>query len=129
LTDNQLRALQNASEVHVQPSQAEGYGHVIGEGMSCGAVVVTTDAPPMNELVGMDRGVLVRVDRSEPMRRGVRNFVDPVDLERKLSAVFAMSPSERETLGRAARAWYEAQHQRFEEALCTLLVEARDAVR
>lgn len=126
LSNDQLRALQNASVVHVQPSQAEGYGHVIGEAMSCGSVVVTTDAPPMNELVTPDRGVLVRVDRAERMRRSVRNFVDPIDLERKLNAVFAMGPEEYRELGRAARAWYEAQHQRFEETLRALLMEARD---
>jgi hypothetical protein len=129
LSDSQLRALQNASAVHVQPSQAEGYGHVIGEGMSCGVVVVTTDAPPMNELVGTDRGVLVRVEKSEPMRRGVRNFVDLADLERKLNVVFAMTPAERDALGRGARAWYEAQHQRFEGALRVLVAEARSAAQ
>ncbi len=121
--DEQLRQLQNDCEIHVIPSQAEGYGHVIGEAMSCGAVVVTTDAPPMNELVTLDRGVLIRVARSEPMRRSMRNYIDVADLEAKLNHVFAMSPERRAELGRKARAWYEAQDQRFQKALRAFLAQ------
>ena len=121
--DQQLRRLQNDCEVHVIPSQAEGYGHVIGEAMSCGAVVVTTDAPPMNELVTPDRGVLIRVARSEPMRRSMRNYIDVADLEAKLNHVFAMSAERRAELSRNARAWYEAQDQRFETALRAFLAQ------
>ena len=121
--ETRLRELQNECEVHVIPSQAEGYGHVIGEAMSCGAVVVTTDAPPMNELVTTDRGALIRVARSEPMRRSMKSYVDVSDLEAKLSGIFAMSPEKRADLGRNARAWYEAQHVRFVNTLRALLDE------
>jgi glycosyltransferase involved in cell wall biosynthesis len=117
VADEQLRQLQNDCEIHVIPSQAEGYGHVIGEAMSCGAVVVTTDAPPMNELVTLDRGVLIRVARSEPMRRSMRNYIDVADLEAKLNAVFGMPAERRAELGRQARAWYEAQDLCFERRL------------
>jgi glycosyltransferase involved in cell wall biosynthesis len=121
--DERLRELQNQCEVHVIPSQAEGYGHVIGEAMSCAAVVVTTDAPPMSELVTPDRGVLVKVARSEPMRRSMRNFVDVGDLEAKLTWVFGLSADRRAELGRNAREWYEAQDRRFELALRGFLDE------
>jgi hypothetical protein len=118
-----LRQLENECEIHVIPSQVEGYGHVIGEAMGCGAVVVTTDAPPMNELVRPDRGVLIRVARSEPMRLSRKNFVDVGDLEAKLNMIFAMSPERRAELGRNARAWYEAQDLRFQRNLEAFLAE------
>jgi glycosyltransferase involved in cell wall biosynthesis len=124
VSELELQRLQNACQVHVIPSQAEGYGHVIGEAMSCGAVVVTTDAPPMNELVTPARGVLIRVARSEPMRRSMRHYIDITDLEAKLNHVFAMSPERRTELGLKARAWYEAQDLRFQENLRSLVVEA-----
>jgi NAD(P)-dependent dehydrogenase (short-subunit alcohol dehydrogenase family) len=95
----------------------EAYGHIIGEAMSVGAVVVTTDAAPMNELVTRERGVLVRVARSEPMRRSTRNFVEIASLETELNRIFAMSVAERAALGRNARAWYEAQDMGFQSAL------------
>ena len=123
LSSEQLRALQNECEVHVLPSQAEGYGHVIGEAMSCGAIVVTTDAPPMNELVGSDRGLVVRVARSEPMCLSRKHYVEIADLETQLTTVFAMSPDARAELSRNARAWYEAQDQRFETSLRAFLDE------
>lgn len=121
--DEQLRYLQNECEVHVIPSQAEGYGHVIGEAMSCAAVVVTTDAPPMNELIEPDRGILIRVERSERKDLSQLNYIDVSDLETKLDIVFSMTPEQRAVLGLNARTWFEAQHLRFENALRTLLDE------
>lgn len=123
LSAEAVRDLQRASAVHLIPSEAEGYGHVIGEGMSCGAVVVTTDAPPMHELVGPERGVLVPVARSEPMRRSFRHQVDISALEGELSRVFAMSVAERAALGARARAWFEAQDRRFEDAMRMVLTD------
>ncbi|KAG7392128.1 hypothetical protein PHYBOEH_006477 [Phytophthora boehmeriae] len=42
------------------PSRTEGYGHYINQARASGAVIVTTDAAPMNELVtSRDMGVLV----------------------------------------------------------------------
>jgi glycosyltransferase involved in cell wall biosynthesis len=128
VAESKLRELQNECAIHVIPSQAEAYGHVIGEAMSCGAVVVTTDAPPMNELVTPDRGVLIRVARSEPMRRSMKYYIDVSDLEEKLNKVFAMSPDNRAELGRNARAWYETQHARFENSLSALLIELPKSV-
>ncbi len=121
LTPERLRELQNECEVHVLPSQAEAYGHVIGEAMACGAIVVTTDAAPMNELVRPGRGMLVRVARSEPMKRSTRNFVDVGHLEDQLDAVFAMTPDARAGMSRQARAWFEAQDRRFEASLRAFL--------
>jgi hypothetical protein len=71
----------------------------------------------MNELVTRERGTLVRVARSEPMRKSTRNFVDVSALETELDRVFAMTAGERAALGRNARAWYEAQDMSFRSAL------------
>ena len=67
----------------------------------------------MNELVSSDRGVLIAVAQSEPMRRSMRNYVDVHDLETKLTAVFGMTAESRAELGQRAREWYEAQDLRF----------------
>lgn len=123
LSVEKLRQLQNECEVHVIPSQAEGYGHIIGEGMSCGAVVVTTDAVPMNELVTRERGFLVKVESAEPMLRGIRNHVNVRDLEATLSEVFATPAPRREQLGANARRWFEGQHQDFMARLREFVTE------
>jgi glycosyltransferase involved in cell wall biosynthesis len=115
--------------VHVCPSEAEGFGHLLGEAMSCGALVVTTDAPPMNELVDPERGVLVRVARSEPLRYSSRYFVDLEDLELQLARVFAMGEEQLRSIGLKARAWYDNQSRQFESSLRALLDEALRARR
>jgi hypothetical protein len=86
-------------------------------------VVVTTDAPPMNELAGPDRAVLVPVARTEAMRRGFRHQVDIPALEAQLTRVFAMAVDERAALGARARAWFEAQDRRFQERLQMVLMD------
>jgi glycosyltransferase involved in cell wall biosynthesis len=50
LSDEVLRNLQNVCQIHIQPSQSEGFGHVLHEAMSVNASILTTDAPSMNEI-------------------------------------------------------------------------------
>jgi glycosyltransferase involved in cell wall biosynthesis len=97
------------------------------EAMSCGAVVITTDGAPMNELVARDRGVLVRTARAEPMRLGTSHFVDPDDLDRQIARVIAMRIEERQAIGDQARRWYRAQCAAFRAAMETFLIEIRPA--
>ncbi|KAI9338756.1 hypothetical protein BDR26DRAFT_862733 [Obelidium mucronatum] len=61
--------------VHLCPSQMEGYGHYINEARSLGALVVTTDAPPMNEFVeeGVS-GLMFPVRHSVENAPGSLNF-------------------------------------------------------
>jgi hypothetical protein len=61
-----VRELQRSCSVHCQPSTYEGFGHCINEGKSCGAVVITTAAEPMTELVTPAFGYGVNVCGSRP---------------------------------------------------------------
>jgi glycosyltransferase involved in cell wall biosynthesis len=120
LADDDLRRLQNACGVHLCPSLSEGWGHYIVEAMSCGAVTVVTDGPPMNELVAPDRGVLVPVERSEPRKLGFDFHVDPVELERAVASLVVTREEAKQQWGRAARRWYEDNGRRFGERLRAL---------
>jgi hypothetical protein len=113
IDDEMLRSLQNGMGVHVCPSEAEGFGHSIVEAMSCRALVVTTDAPPMNEIVASDRGVLVKYDRTAPRRWGTAYYVDPRSMEDAIHTVIGMSSADKAAYGERARAWFEMNDARF----------------
>ena len=50
----------NTYTFHICPSLCEGFGHYISEGLSCGAVVITNNCAPMNELVNCNNGILIK---------------------------------------------------------------------
>lgn len=124
-----LRELQQRHAFHVLPSEVEGFGHVLGEALAAGSVVVTTDAPPMNELVRPDYGVLVRSARSEPMRLGTRYFVDPAELDRQIEALLALPRRRWETMALRGRKAYESQHHAFRTRLHRYVQEVGQARR
>jgi len=117
IDDAMLRRLQNESGVHVCPSEAEGFGHSIVEAMGCRALVVTTDAPPMNELVSPDRGLLVKYDRTTPRRWGTAYYVERRSMEDAIQAVLGMSTADKATYGERARAWFEMNDAHFRRAV------------
>jgi glycosyltransferase involved in cell wall biosynthesis len=108
-----VRALQNGHAFHLCLSEAEGWGHYIVEAMSCGVVVITCDAPPMNELVDATRGVLVATGEGQPFNMAERVPFDEASLEQAIAHVLALPPSARQTLGERARAWFEENHRGF----------------
>lgn len=114
LDDGELRQLQNTCGVHLCPSRSEGWGHNIVEALSCGALVVTTDAPPMNEHVTPDCGVLVPAGRSEPRHLGRSFFVDYQSLEAAVERLVAGSPGATRSLGEKARGRFEELSRGFD---------------
>jgi hypothetical protein len=121
ITDAELKRMQNRFGIHLGPSLSEGWGHSIVEGMSCGAVVLTTDGPPMNELVGPDRGVLVPYSRTAPRKLGTNYFVDPAALADAIERLIAMPAERKAALGAAARQWFERNEADFRTRLHTVL--------
>ncbi len=121
LDDAALRALQNGSAFHLCTSQTEGWGHYLAEAASTGAVVLATDAPPMNELIGADRGLPVRA-----VARGRQNLAtlyefDEGALEAQVEAALALDATARARLGTAARRWFEENKRGFPQRLAEAL--------
>lgn len=108
-----IRRLQNAHAFHVCLSEAEGWGHYIVEAMSCGAVVLATDAAPMNELVRPDRGLLVAASENGTLNASSLWTFDEPAFEKAVEHAMAMDDASLERLGSAARAWYEQNQAGF----------------
>jgi hypothetical protein len=79
--DEVLQTMQNSFSVHVCPSETEGFGHYIMEALSVKALVITTDAAPMNEIITPERGLLVKPVGSRPMRLSTAYMIDEKGLE------------------------------------------------
>lgn len=109
----EMAVLQNQCGVHICPSEAEGYGHVLAEGLACAAVVITTDGDPMNELIRPEHGVLVPWSRSEPKALATAYFVDPDALEAAVERVLAMSDEAFAAMGRRGRRFYLSERRAF----------------
>ncbi|WP_018969611.1 glycosyltransferase [Rubritalea marina] len=117
ISDEQLSSLMNSHGIHLCPSRSEGWGHYIVEAMSCSAVVVTTDAPPMNELISPAHGVLVPFKHDEARHLGTNYYVDSGKLENQLIQLFSMSADDKMVIGKRARDWYDANDLRFKNLL------------
>ncbi|MFI4969826.1 MAG: glycosyltransferase [Lysobacterales bacterium] len=121
LSDGDLKRLQNEHRFHLCPSETEGFGHYIVEAMSIGALAVTVDATPMNELVQPERGMLVAAARSGTQNLATTHYFDAAAMERAIVRMIAMDDTELDRLGSAARAWFETNHAQFPQRLMPVL--------
>lgn len=106
MDDAELRRLQNQNLFHVCTSETEGWGHYLIEAMSVGAIALTLDAPPMNELLTPERGLLLRADKYAKQKLADCYRFDADSLAAAVERLSAMSDVEIERLGTAARQWF-----------------------
>jgi hypothetical protein len=113
IPDAELKRIQNAHRFHLCPSETEGFGHYLVEAMGVGAVTVTLDAPPMNEMVTPDRGALIPFSRTGTQSLATTYFYDEAALESVIERLLATPDPELERMGAAARAWFEGNDRAF----------------
>ena len=121
ISDEALFTLMNASGVHVCVSTVEGFGHSINEAMSCASVVLTTDAPPMNELVSNQSGFMIEASDDHEMGFAVVQKINIADLEKNIQIVIDLPLEECKKLGVAAREAYLARDRSFRERALNLI--------
>ena len=114
----ELVRLMNSHFCHVMPSAYEGYGHVLHEALACGQIIITTDAPPMNEITP---ALLVPSVGSTPYHAGLLHKVEPLAIAHAVRDVLALSDEEIHRYREEARAQYLLEKQQFEEALDALV--------
>lgn len=113
LSNEELSDIQSRAGLWLCPSEVEGYGHYINEGRSAGAVVMTTDFSPMNELIDSGCGFLVDLDRKTKIAQegqlpgSMRVFPRTDNIARTLTKIFSTPRVELERLGSEARKRYD----------------------
>lgn len=79
LNEKQYAEIVDKAAFHIYPSKIEGYSHSINIGRLLEAVVVTTDAPPMNEFITSDIGVLVPYENKDHVSNTISSWI-PTDI-------------------------------------------------
>lgn len=85
-----LQAAYSNTALFIFPSLAEGFGWPIIEAQACGALVVTTDAAPMNEVGGSAPFYLPRLCREQNEKEWIERAADTIEY------VINMNDSERQ---------------------------------
>jgi hypothetical protein len=106
LNDAELKILQNQSMFHLCLSRTEGWGHYIVEALSVRAVTITVDAAPMNELVTLDRGLLVAYAGTGTQRLATTYSFDEHALEMAVECAMSMSDVDWARKATSARDWF-----------------------
>ena len=118
---SELRLLQNTCGIHLCPSETEGFGHYLMEAMSTGAVVITTDGPPMNEFI-VDKRCLVPYVDTAPCNLATRYFVDPEELAKRVEDLMVLPAEELKEIGDRNRRNYLKKTKEFHQNLKQLIL-------
>lgn len=113
LRDAQLRKLENCHLFHLCPSQTEGFGHYIVSALSLGAVTLTVDAPPMNELVTPQRGMLVPYLNTGTHGLATTFHFDAEAMQECILAAMEMAAPQINSIRSRARTWYVTNDEAF----------------
>jgi hypothetical protein len=105
--------LLKTSGIHICTSSHEGFGHYINESRAMQALVITTDAPPMNELIDDNSGILIEPSSVNVNQMGFAFHLDEKSFENAIQSVLTLDLNEREALGKRARERYCLDSERF----------------
>ncbi len=114
---------QNYHGLHICPSTTEGFGHYIMEGLGCGAVVVTTNAPPMNEFV-KDERCLVPYYHTAPHYLGINYHIQPEALANVVENLLSLPEEELQEIGRKNREYFLQNELFFKKRLAEIFPAA-----
>ena len=115
--EEELREMQNAHRFHLCPSETEGYGHYLMEALSVGSVTLTTDGPPMNELVTAERGILIGVARTGRQAAAVTWLAEPSEISEAVERALALDEAHCQALGAAGRRFFLDNDAAFRQRL------------
>ena len=116
VSEEKLRQLMNSRQFHLCPSKYEGFGHYIHEALGVGAVVVTCDAPPMNEL-SLPKDLLVPTVPGAPLCLVRLYEVTPQAVIDRVNHVAKLSSARIQEISRAARTHFEQERSHFRSRL------------
>lgn len=121
LTDEDLKIVMNGCLFHICCSEAEGFGHYINEAKSTGAIVISTDAAPMNEIIRPEFGRLIPVIGKGKHMLGVTNQIDITSLTYCMNNLLLLSEKELSLLSEKSRQSFLDNDKYFRNRINELL--------
>lgn len=120
MAPKELRNIFTQTGIHLCTSQMEGFGHYINEARSIGALIIALDAPPMNELIDAQSGILVKTDKYLSHNHGVKFIASKDAIHAAIKTALGLSETEKFTLGQNAKARYFSEREKFLHAIRSL---------
>jgi hypothetical protein len=123
--------LLNESMFQICPSTMEGFGHAINEGLGCGAVMITTDAQPMNEFSGLQKELLLPAHEINPpwaVEHCISKFYGVTPEGVAAAAKRAWELHDVQAISHEAREGFENDRTAFRERFATVLQELEPPV-
>lgn len=112
----EIRTLMNCHLFHLMPSGYEGWGHALHEGMGCGAVVLTTNRPPMSEVPGLPKELLIESKEFREQQHAPLWQVEPKAIQDAVNRAVSMSLEKVNIAQIQARNEFLSERKRFLEA-------------
>lgn len=113
--EEEMNRVMNEHLFHLMPSKYEGYGMAIHEALSCGAMVLTTNAAPMNTFAGVSKDLLIPVERVQACRLAQFNLVSGKAVAEVVRRAWEMTDEELTAKFHAARQGYLQDRSYFQE--------------
>lgn len=113
MEEPEFTKLRNSCYFHLCPSIYEGFGHYIWEALSMGNIVITTNAPPMNEFIEPEYGIRMVYRHKKPMRLALASFVHETSLKRAILYTKKLSNEQLQEMSRRARQKWANNDQFF----------------
>jgi mannosyltransferase OCH1-like enzyme len=125
LNENEMNKLYNNFGLHICCSEHEGFGHYLHEAKSSGAVVLYTDAPPMNEnFINGENGIGISCELSGTTKNGwcPKYSITEQGLEKAVNKVLSMTKTELSDMGKKARNSFLQERELFRTRLTRLIL-------
>lgn len=113
ITDEEMKQLMNSHLFHIMAAGYEGWGHALHEGLGCGAVMISTDHPPMNEFAGVPHELLVGYQDTIVELSAMRARVVAPPIRDAVGKALKLSADRIKEISMNARAAFLAQREDF----------------
>lgn len=114
--------VKNKIGIHLCPSIVEGYGHYINEARKIKSLVITTDMPPMNELIDESSGILIKCSSYGTKKNGTSLcFVTENEIYDAVMKAYNMSIEDKKKLVDNAYSKFVEDTSTFETSIIEML--------